>query len=117
MSCGVAMSAGFNNGSLSTGTGYASVTTSVASPVKGTKAAAGLLILNGSGTFTFVLTLEVSYDGGMTWKSAGSTNTTVVGPKELSVTGIDAGLWRLKAEVTGTTVWVLFSVIMNWSCP
>jgi hypothetical protein len=117
MGCCASMSTGFNNVSLSTTTGYQSVMTTPAAPVRGTKAVVGLLVLNLSGTATVTLTLEVSYDGGMTFKSGGNTTATAVGPKELTVSSIDAGVWRLKAEVSGTTVWVLLTAMVNWSTP
>ena len=117
MGCCPSMGASMTNVSLSTATGYQSVTESGPLPVRGTKATVGLLVTNVTGTATITATLELSYDAGSTFKSGGSTTMTAAGPKEFSVSSIDAAVCRLKLEISGTTVWCLMGAYLNWSTP
>lgn len=103
---------------LSTMPGCTSAKQSPSAPFRGTTQVARISVTDASGAFALAVTLEISHDAGLTWRSAGCASTSVLGTSELTVV-IDAGKrsrhWRLRAEVSGTNVSATFTVSMNWS--
>ena len=102
--------------SLSTATGYVDTTTLLAGRAQGNKLVIGLLVLNITSAATLTVYAEISYDGGQTWKAGANTTATAVGPKELTLSAVDAGMFRIRAELAGTSQWCWLSFTPNWSC-
>ncbi len=117
MSCG-ASSGSTQTVALSTAAGYGTVTTLPWERVQGNKIVIGIFVINITSAATLNVAVDLSYDNTTTPKPKGNINVTAFGPAELSVTGIDAGWFRVNLTFVAAALnqACLVSVTPNQSC-
>ena len=115
MGCCPSIGQGLTNFVLSTNTNYESTRQSAVGQVKGTGATLGVVLPSMTGSATLTVSFWQSFDGGLSFITTGTPiQLAAQGVATGGFTGLTAGLYMIKAVVTGTNVTVMGSVVVNF---